>query len=385
MIIGAIWLIRCPPSRRSSAAHNKGLDVSKEHAKKSAALHANEEEKQRREYEKERLQVEADIEQNIEAYRRLPRETPKGCLAALFTHPIQPARRGRIIQDMGAAIQLEGSRFLQIPHTTDLEMKLRAQAIPSPKPAVSARIIGVCRLCKLNMPLCMSHIVPNFFWVDSGLKVCGGSFEVVCLSHPEHSNPHCQDGFKELLLCDACENKLGRYESYAKKILFGHQGLLTNRPSSPYLWKGLDYKSMKLFQISILWRMGVSSHAYYSHVNLGLHEEKMRSMLLSDDAGEPWEYGCIASLLNRKGIPLKSLFAQPHELLHMEYKCYRFVLAGMQWEMLLSSVKPNDMVCCRVLSREGNWSIANCDIRFIPYLALLWQELLARWGKAYSP
>jgi len=56
---------------------------------------------------------------------------------------------------------------------------------------------------------------------------------------------------------------------------------------------GIDYKLFKLFQLSLLWRAGVSDRPIFKEVALGRHQEILRRMLLDDDPGESHKYGCI--------------------------------------------------------------------------------------------
>jgi hypothetical protein len=43
---------------------------------------------------------------------------------------------------------------------------------------------------------------------------------------------------------------------------------------------GLNYEQFKLFQLSVLWRAGVSSHQFFDKVKLGQHAEELRLLSL---------------------------------------------------------------------------------------------------------
>jgi hypothetical protein len=51
-----------------------------------------------------------------------------------------------------------------------------------------------------------------------------------------------------------------------------------------------DYSKLKLFGLSILWRAHASTHPAFSKVSLGPHEEPIKNMLLSNQAGNPKQY-----------------------------------------------------------------------------------------------
>ena len=239
--------------------------------------------------------------------------------------------------------------------------------------------VAPCRLCNLEKPLRNSHVTPKFLWKDSGLTGKGKNFEAFSPSHPHLSEAHRQDGFKERLLCGDCERRLSVHEQYAKEELFGKNGPLKIRPRSDFLWNGLNYPALKLFQLSILWRMGLSGRPFYSHVALGRHEAILRKMILNDDPGLPSQYGCICTLLEYKGRPMFSLFSQPRYLKTL--RCYVFVLAGMHWFMFPTDEPPNAMCIPLLLRLSGEWILLKTDLTNFGYLKEQVTELKARRAK----
>jgi hypothetical protein len=170
------------------------------------------------------------------------------------------------------------------------------------------------------------------------------------------------------LLCMDCEQQFSRYETYARRMLFDPRGPVLHRPAGPYVWPGLDYPKFKLFQMSLLWRMGISSHSFYAHVKLGKHEPLLRSMLRAEDPGEPWRYGCIATLLTHAQKPVLGLFSQPERIKLWGHSCYRFVLAGMHWYSFASSHRPSATACKLVLDSSGTWILFQGELCDLPYL-----------------
>ncbi len=193
-----------------------------------------------------------------------------------------------------------------------------------------------CRLCLQVRELRKSHIIPKFIWRDSGLIGANKNFSVTCVSDPRDSEFNRQDGFKERLLCAECEAKFGRLESYIKPRIVGAISKKVSRPPGHFVWAGWDYTKTKLFQLSLLWRMAISSLPIYSAVDLGKHEE-IRKMLLAEDPGEPWRYGCIPVLLTHLGNPVSDIFSQPERFNFKGQNGYRFIVAGMLWFILVSS------------------------------------------------
>jgi hypothetical protein len=58
-----------------------------------------------------------------------------------------------------------------------------------------------------------------------------------------------------------------------------------------------DYAQAKLYLLSLLWRSHAARDPLFRFVELGeRHDRRLREMLLSDQPGEPWEYGCFISI-----------------------------------------------------------------------------------------
>lgn len=140
---------------------------------------------------------------------------------------------------------------------------------------------GKCALCHEEKELRDSHISSAFLWRRSGITGDKKRYSIISTTNPDLDEHHLQDGIKEYLLCHECEQRFSRYETYAARVLFHAKGPIKVRPVEHHVWKNLDYTNLKLFQMSILWRMCVSSHPFYSHVNLGKHAEILRKMLLA--------------------------------------------------------------------------------------------------------
>ena len=217
------------------------------------------------------------------------------------------------------------------------------------------KVKGVCRLCLEPAELRKSHIIPKFIWRDSGLVGANKNYSVTCVSDPRYSESNRQDGFKEDLLCAECEGKFSRLESYIKPKIDGAISRSVSRPQGHFIWTGWDYAKTKLFQLSLVWRMAISSLPIYSAVELGKHEETIRRMLFKEDPGEPWRYGCASVLLAHHGKPLPDVFSQPERFRFKRQNGYRFIVAGMLWFMFVSSHRSAHFPQHYFLSQLGEW------------------------------
>jgi hypothetical protein len=184
-----------------------------------------------------------------------------------------------------------------------------------------------CRLCGKEGQLQNSHIVSKFIWRMSKVIGNGSPFHAICLNQPDLSKKIQQDGFKEYLLCLSCERQRSTYEDHARRSLFknirniqfdGKHAILT----------GLEYKPLKLYSMFQIWMMGVSTHPFYSHVNLGPHADLLAELLRNEEPSEPWRYGSTIAVLGGQNGDFAGIFSQPEQTRMFSHHVYRFVVAG---------------------------------------------------------
>ena len=193
-----------------------------------------------------------------------------------------------------------------------------------------------CALCLKDTKLCESHIYPEFLYD----KVYDENHSFFVMSSASDSFPKRQrKGVYEELLCKNCEEHINNFEDYAAKVLFGGVRKTIQQLPNKLLVSGLQYDKFKLFQMSILWRTGASKRSEFRNIKLGPHQEILRQMLLNDNPGEPYEYGCLMTfipgvkdLMERMVFPLESLNRKIRG-----YRMYRGIFGGLFWAFIVSS------------------------------------------------
>lgn len=148
-----------------------------------------------------------------------------------------------------------------------------------------------CRLCgTLLTPAnkCDAHIFPA-----SLLKLLTpgefGSLKVVG-TEMERSKRTPIGSYDSKILCRDCDNKIGVYDSYARKFV-EHSELIPHPSGVGWSVEGVDQHNLKMFCISYLWRASITSRPEFSGVNLGeKHEEQIRQMIQSDNSGTVNDY-----------------------------------------------------------------------------------------------
>lgn len=157
--------------------------------------------------------------------------------------------------------------------------------------------MATCALCQKLATLRRSHVIPKF--THKRIKKEDGSL----LRFDKNSHPdgdRVQDAFHEELLCDDCEARFQKWEDHAARMINQKRVFDFEPVQRPQLIKlsGFDYSRMKLFLLSILWRMGVAKAPTFAKVKLGPHTERIGRMLLNSDPQEITDYGCIVSVVD---------------------------------------------------------------------------------------
>src|SRR5258706_5595476 len=115
------------------------------------------------------------------------------------------------------------------------------------------KIIAQCKLCLEAKELRFSHVVPELFF---RLEYGADSRALEIKAEPYQEKP-LQKGYRQFLLCQSCEDHIGKYETYAGNLwdktfpkVIETRGIEIG---------GLDYKEFRLLHLSILWRASVTT------------------------------------------------------------------------------------------------------------------------------
>ncbi|MCX6833977.1 MAG: hypothetical protein NTW07_02390 [candidate division Zixibacteria bacterium] len=145
------------------------------------------------------------------------------------------------------------------------------------------------------------------------------------------------------IVCDECEQRFKIWDEYGRAVIWSKPGeptfgLETQGTSEGILICGIDYPRMKLFELSVLWRAGVSQRSVFSQVDLGVHESAIREMLLSGEPGDVITYGCVVGAVRPDYDPRKTLYEfvdQPHFYYERGWTIVRFLFGGCIWMYVL--------------------------------------------------
>ena len=181
-----------------------------------------------------------------------------------------------------------------------------------------------------------------------------------------------QLGWKEWLLCDDCEKRFGAHESKVVKFLYGNARTPLKKQTLGALAGSLpagappefleirdvqiDYRELKLFQMSLLWRAGVAKGEFFQNVELGeKHERKLRQLLVKDDPGSERDYPCGMFDLRSNQVDFEGFWQEPTSC-HDEdqgQRLYNIIIGGYAFMYSVSSHSPSQSVLTFCAKRNG--------------------------------
>jgi hypothetical protein len=258
------------------------------------------------------------------------------------------------------------------------------------------KIIGVCRLCRREgAALVDAHVIPrSFFELVRGEGKFSVGFQV---DKNSYSTPYFQAGpSDDSILGSCCEPKFSDWDAYGFKILGRHWRAedaqhSEDGPPVAFELKNVDYESLALFILSVVWRASVSSIPLFKNVSLGPElAERIRQILLSREAPEPPEFSIVSC--SSPGHKYRATILPPDRIRTPEginfyrlYLPYLFILVKADWR---AAPFPLNLV---MLQRSA-WNYVMC----FPYGKSPWTMLeripadirTRRWvgkGKRNSP
>lgn len=235
---------------------------------------------------------------------------------------------------------------------------------------------GFCKLCGSSEKLVKSHVVPEFMY--RGMYDGTHRFFVIN-SDPAQGDRVLQKGLYEHLLCVECDGKrLSAYECYADRVIYkGGEGMFEDG-GRVVTYSDVDYVRLRLFFLSVLWRMSVARHKFFSEVDLGPYEDRIRNMILTQNPGQPDDCGflCVAPYLPDHS--LGCWMTPPDQIRGHGRRLYRFVMGGLLYVFFVGSAPLPKVLSDRFLRPDDTWTIIRERIENIAFLG----DMVSKIGEA---
>jgi hypothetical protein len=136
-----------------------------------------------------------------------------------------------------------------------------------------------CTLCGLARKLIKAHAIPEAFFRE--LRVDSNIPPLVSGEQGQFPKKAPIGVYDEGILCEVCEPTLGQIDDYGINVFlkdFGTYFKPISRGGQTAGFESATADSSRLLQflVSVLWRASISTHSFYSKVDLGPHEPLAR-------------------------------------------------------------------------------------------------------------
>lgn len=150
---------------------------------------------------------------------------------------------------------------------------------------------GICRGCNQKKNLIKAHIIPESFFREINTS---GQMSILIEGKKDSYIKRCPIGiYDQNILCPECENIFQMADDYAQDLLLkssNKRRILFDGKGDIYFFENYNYKLLKRFVISLLWRASISKDIFYSHINIGTFETRAKELLWNDSIGTPDEF-----------------------------------------------------------------------------------------------
>ncbi|RZJ76746.1 MAG: hypothetical protein EOO45_01145 [Flavobacterium sp.] len=196
---------------------------------------------------------------------------------------------------------------------------------------------GICKLCGDHKNLLkQSHIYPSFIYK--------GVFDetrrtVLASLKDDRGIRYYQTGFYDKnVLCEHCDNVIiGRLERFAASVLPPPTSnantdifeQIENDQLTTLHITGMDYKQLKLFVLSLLWRAHHSNNNFFQKVHIPNHEPILRKMILEGAPGPETLYEMAIVRIDRPNGAIVDMIPTPEVGEGWKLDVALFIIGGL--------------------------------------------------------
>jgi hypothetical protein len=146
--------------------------------------------------------------------------------------------------------------------------------------------LSACKLCGMVTKLASSHIIPRSFY-QTVLGHPSGPARIISSVESVRPKRSPAGEYDPELLCVECEASLSPYDDYA------HELLVTRPPDAEirvtgellaYRYTEVDIEKLRIFFITLIWRMHATQREMFTNVSLGRYSEAFRVATLEKDS-----------------------------------------------------------------------------------------------------
>ncbi len=143
-----------------------------------------------------------------------------------------------------------------------------------------------CKLCQQEKKLIRAHIIPEAFFKP----LQDGRLAPEMLKQGEYPKRIPIGIYDTTILCEECERIFSPWDDYAQELLLREfeeqEYYYINGKKVAILRADVDYRKLKLFFLSLVWRASVSSHDFFKKLDVRSFEHDLRQHILTNDPGD---------------------------------------------------------------------------------------------------
>ena len=194
-----------------------------------------------------------------------------------------------------------------------------------------------CKLCLKEKKLIDAHIIPRCFF--EAMRDRGDDQPFQLLSNVQNQYPQKLwiGLYDKEILCEDCEKIFQKYDNYACKILLSNiekkdYTLIPAGDKIYYKLENIDYKNLKLFFLSVLWRASITKRKEFQKVYIGPFEDRLKTMIKDSDPGDANDFLIVISkFIDDRG---RNFLMDPYRLRIDGINFYHFYLgAGYEFHI----------------------------------------------------
>lgn len=165
-----------------------------------------------------------------------------------------------------------------------------------------------CKLCSKEFEkLEKSHIFSQFLFKSLKGEKGNIKMKMILPNQNYRTSSPSDDFYEKNMLCSKCESKLSDFETYLS--IFLNQKI--DKPTSIENIKGnqilkieeIDSYKIKIALLSILWRSSITSHSFFEIVDLGIHSDKIKDLILyKNKIDNKFDYPILISVSNNNDM-----------------------------------------------------------------------------------
>src|SRR4030042_2626638 len=218
-----------------------------------------------------------------------------------------------------------------------------------------------CKFCLQEKKCVEAHIIPGSFF-----RIIKQDKEPIYILSPKEFQSITHNGiYDKTIVCEDCEKLFSPWDDYAHSLLIANfpkdKSFMDGEKILAHIIERFDYHKLKLFFISVLWRASASNHKYFSHINTGPFEDKLKKMILHNDSGDKNTFSIIFTKFDNESLGTAMLNPQKEKLEEINY--YAFYLGGFKVFVKVDNRDSSELMKNFILTHDGPLYVVIRDLR----------------------